>query len=139
MGYIRRRSVGAVLLAVAVAAGASGCSGSSSGSESGSHLGVSAFASEMGKPGAVVLDVRTPSEFAGGHLAGAKNIDVESGDFDSDIASMDKNASYAVYCRSGRRSGIALDKMTSAGFKHVVDLSGGVTAWTSEGRQLTTG
>jgi rhodanese-related sulfurtransferase len=69
----------------------------------------------------VVIDVRTPSEFAAGHLAGAQNIDVEATDFGSRIASLDKKASYLVYCRSGRRSAIAAAQMAAAGFTSIVD------------------
>lgn len=135
MGYLKRWWAVPFLLVALLAAGLTGCSGSGGGG----HLGVSAFASTVEQPGTVVIDVRTPSEYGAGHLPGAINIDVEGGGFDQQIASLDKNASYALYCHSGRRSGIALDTMTSAGFTHVVDLSGGVTAWTSEGRQLVTG
>lgn len=135
MGYMKRRLAGTVLLAAVLSAGLTGCSGSGDGG----HLGVAAFAGAVEKSGTVVVDVRTPSEFAAGHLPEAINIDAEGGDFAQRIAGLDKNASYALYCRSGRRSGIALDTMTSAGFTHVVDLSGGVIAWTSEGHQLVTG
>lgn len=141
MGYSMRRVAATVLLVAGLSAGTvtglTGCSGSGGGN--GAHLSVSAFADETGKAGMVVLDVRTPSEFAAGHLPNAKNIDIEAGDFASKIAGLDKNASYAVYCRSGRRSGIALDEMKAAGFTQAVDLSGGIVAWTSEGHQLVTG
>jgi rhodanese-related sulfurtransferase len=141
MGYMTKRLAGTVLLGVALLSGMlSGCSGSgSAGSANGAHLGVSAFASAVEQPGAVVVDVRTPSEFAAGHLAKAVNLDVQSGDFAQRIAGLDKNASYALYCHSGNRSGVALQQMTAAGFNHVVDLTGGVSAWTSDGRQLVTG
>jgi rhodanese-related sulfurtransferase len=69
----------------------------------------------------VVIDVRTPAEYAAGHIAGAQNIDVEAADFGSRIASLEKEAPYLVYCHSGRRSGIAASQMVSAGFSDVVD------------------
>jgi phage shock protein E len=69
----------------------------------------------------VVVDVRTPSEYAAGHIAGARNIDVEAGDFAANISSLDKKASYLVYCRSGRRSALAADQMAAAGFTDIVD------------------
>jgi len=69
----------------------------------------------------VVIDVRTPAEYAAGHIAGAQNIDVEAADFAAKIASLDKKASYLVYCRSGRRSAIAADTMAKAGFTDIVD------------------
>jgi phage shock protein E len=69
----------------------------------------------------VVIDVRTPSEYAAGHVAGARNIDVEAADFATNIASLDKKATYLVYCHSGRRSALAADQMAAAGFKDIVD------------------
>ena len=69
----------------------------------------------------VVIDVRTPAEYAAGHIAGAQNIDVEAADFGSKIATLDKKGAYLVYCHSGRRSGIAADQMAKAGFTDIVD------------------
>jgi rhodanese-related sulfurtransferase len=69
----------------------------------------------------IVIDVRTPQEFAAGHLAGAQNVDVEAADFASRIASLDKGAPYLVYCHSGRRSAIAAAEMATAGFTDIVD------------------
>jgi len=69
----------------------------------------------------VVVDVRTPTEYAAGHIAGAQNIDVEASDFASRISSLDKKGAYLVYCRSGRRSAIAVDQMAAAGFTDIVD------------------
>lgn len=136
MGYMTRRSFGATLLGVGlVGVGLVGCSDSGGGKEQ----DAAAFAETVAKPGAVVIDVRTPSEFTAGHLPNAQNLDVEAGDFDQRITGLDKGASYALYCRSGRRSGIALEKMESAGFTKVVHLSGGIGAWTAAGRQLVTG
>lgn len=69
----------------------------------------------------VVVDVRTAAEYAAGHIAGAQNIDVEASDFSSKISTLDKTAAYLVYCRSGRRSAIAADRMAAAGFRDIVD------------------
>lgn len=69
----------------------------------------------------VVIDVRTPSEYAAGHLVGARNIDVEAADFASRISSLDRIGKYVVYCRSGRRSALAADQMAAAGFTDIVD------------------
>jgi rhodanese-related sulfurtransferase len=71
-----------------------------------------------------VIDVRTPEEFAAGHVAGAINIDVEAPDFDAEISALDPEDSYLVYCRSGRRSAIAADTMAEAGFTDIVDAGG---------------
>ena len=64
----------------------------------------------------VIIDVRTPAEFAEGHVVDALNLDVESETFDQAIGSLDKGVTYVVYCRSGRRSAIAAQKMSDAGF-----------------------
>ncbi|HEY3333693.1 MAG TPA: rhodanese-like domain-containing protein [Candidatus Limnocylindrales bacterium] len=80
----------------------------------------------------VVIDVRTPAEFAAGHIAGARNIDVESGDFATQVAALDKGAAYLLYCRSGRRSALAADQMAAAGFKDIVD-GGGMDALVAAG------
>jgi rhodanese-related sulfurtransferase len=78
-----------------------------------------------------VVDVRTPSEYAAGHIAGAINVDVESGAFSDAIAGLDKSKTYLVYCHSGRRSGIASEQMRAAGFT-VLD-GGAIDAMMSRG------
>lgn len=69
----------------------------------------------------VIIDVRTPDEFTGGHLEGAVNIDVQSADFDSRIAELPTDADYVVYCRSGNRSATAIDRMEQVGFTSLVN------------------
>ncbi len=83
--------------------------------------------------GVVTLDVRTPAEYESGHLPDAVNIDVEAADFGQRITELDPAATYAVYCRSGNRSKVAMDQMASAGLKNVSDLDGGIVAWQSAG------
>jgi rhodanese-related sulfurtransferase len=80
----------------------------------------------------IVIDVRTPGEYAAGHIAGAQNIDVETSDFAQRIASLDKAAKYLVYCHSGRRSAIAAKAMADAGFTDIVD-GGGMDALVAAG------
>ena len=84
----------------------------------------------------MILDVRTAQEFAAGHLPGAVNADVESPGFAAALDGLDPAASYAVYCHSGRRSGIALDEMSQAGFTDAYDLAGGISAWAAAGGQV---
>jgi rhodanese-related sulfurtransferase len=72
----------------------------------------------------VVIDVRTPAEFEEGHVSGALNIDVEAADFDTRIGELDKDGAYLVYCRSGRRSAIAAERMAAAGFSDIADAGG---------------
>lgn len=71
--------------------------------------------------GATVIDVRTADEFAEGHVKGARNIPVEDDGFDAAIAPLARDAVYVVYCRSGRRSAIAAERMKAAGFRDIVD------------------
>ena len=78
-----------------------------------------AFAATIQNSGVVVLDVRTSGEFESGHIANSVNIDVEAGSFENEIANLDKNAQYALYCHSGRRSGIAAEMMEKNGFKEI--------------------
>ncbi len=70
----------------------------------------------------IVIDVRTPEEFDGGHLAGALNINWESAEFMEAVSALDKSANYAIYCRSGNRSGQAIDMMASMGFTNLTNL-----------------
>jgi len=98
-----------------------GCS-SSSGATS---VGASDFISKISEPGVVIVDVRTPEEFVAGHLQGAVNLDVSAATFDSQIAALDKDVVYAVYCRSGNRSTIAVGKMSDAGFTNLFNFNKG--------------
>lgn len=81
---------------------------------------------------AVILDVRTPAEFAEGHLEGAKLLDYLNAEaFDAGVKSLDKTNTYYIYCRSGRRSHGACQKMKAQGFK-VFDMEGGYLNWTKQ-------
>jgi len=71
---------------------------------------------------AIVIDVRATDEFAVGHLEGAVNYNVEDGTLEQALPSLDPNANYVVYCRSGRRSAIAVDLMKENGFTQIADL-----------------
>jgi rhodanese-related sulfurtransferase len=74
---------------------------------------------------AVLLDVRTAGEFSGGTIPGSKNIDFLSPAFSTKVKSLDKDATYFVFCRSGNRSGQACKTMHKMGFD-VRNLSGGI-------------
>lgn len=87
----------------------------------------------------VVLDVRTPEEFAEGHLEGAVLVDFYATDFAEQLAALDTDVPYLVYCRSGNRSGQALGVMEQLGFTSAVDVDGGIVAWTGAGLPVTTG
>ena len=96
-------------------------------------LGAEAFRARTQEPGVVVLDVRTPEEFAEGHLAGAVNVDASAPDFDEQVSELDADATYAVYCRSGSRSAAAVKRMQAGGFTDVEHLGGGILAWQEAG------
>lgn len=85
-----------------------------------------------------LIDVRTPEEYAAGHLEGAVNMDLEGGQFSAEIAGLPKDAAYMVYCHSGRRSALAAQAMSDAGFTDVYDL-GGIAAWQAAGLPVVTG
>ena len=76
-----------------------------------------------------LVDVRTPEEYAEGHIEGARNIDVFDDDFLEEAQkSLDKSRPVAVYCRSGKRSADAARKLSANGFQ-VTNLEGGIIAW----------
>ena len=100
------------------------------------NLNVDEFKSKMAEPGVVLLDVRTYGEFMGGHISGATNIDFESMTFEADIQKLDKTKTYAVYCRSGNRSGQATALMAKDGFTSVFNLNGGIIDWQAAGNSL---
>jgi rhodanese-related sulfurtransferase len=77
-------------------------------------------------PSLGVLDVRTPAEYASGHIAGAQNIDWENpSSFSAEIAKLDKTKEYIVYCRSGNRSVQASKYLEAQGFTNVSNVLGG--------------
>ncbi|MEV1128692.1 rhodanese-like domain-containing protein [Agromyces sp. NPDC049794] len=78
----------------------------------------------------VIIDVRTPAEYAEGHLDGAVNIDVQSPEFDALVSELPSDGEYVVYCRTGNRSAAAIDRMETLGFTSLVN-AGGVDAASS--------
>ena len=99
-------------------------------------LNVPDFSKKLSEKSVVLLDVRTPAEFAAGHIVGATNIDFESGNFAKDITRFDKSKSYALYCRSGNRSGQATSLMAKDGFKSLFNLNGGIIDWQGAGNKV---
>ena len=75
-----------------------------------------------------LIDVRTPEEYADGHIEGAKNFDFYAEDFLFQFQEFDKEQPLYIYCRSGNRSGKASKKLSEMGFR-VIDLEGGYVAW----------
>ena len=97
------------------------------------NLSVKEFAEKISQEGVKILDVRTPEEVAEGFIDGAQNIDFYREDFDNEIKSLDKDFTYAIYCRSGKRSGQAAQMMQDAGFLSVFNLDGGMIDWANAG------
>lgn len=105
----------------------------SCGGSAATDLNPSDFKAKSQEAGVVLLDVRTAGEYAAGHIEGAINIDVEGMTFEGEIADLDNTKTYAIYCQSGRRSRIAVETMTKAGFTKLFNLDQGIGSWISAG------
>ena len=92
-----------------------------------------------GDPAAVLLDIRTPEEFGEGRLEGAVNIDFYAADFAGQLAELDRDATYVIYCRSGNRTTAALDTFRDLGFTSVHAVEGGIVAWEATGHPVIRG
>jgi rhodanese-related sulfurtransferase len=101
------------------------------------RVDVAQFASLIAEPGVQIIDVRTPQEYADGHIRGAVNIPVQQSDYAERVAQLDPAGTYAVYCRSSARSKGAVAEMKNAGLPNVYELTGGTVAWTADGQALT--
>jgi len=108
-----RRSLSAVVTLTVLSFGLVAC---------GEETANSPQAAELVSAGTVIIDVRTPEEFAAGHLDGAVLIEIKHPSFDAEITKLDATASYIVYCRSGNRSAQAVDRMREIGITNVTDL-----------------
>lgn len=86
---------------------------------------------------ALILDVRTPEEFATGHLPEARNIPLK--DLPQRVTELDKfkSKSLIVVCANGMQSPKALGRLKSAGFAQAHSLAGGLTAWQAQGLPVT--
>ena len=80
----------------------------------------------------IIIDVRTPEETEDGTIENAMTIDVENDNFESEVNKLDKSKSYLVYCRSGKRSTRASNKMIELGFMDITNMLGGYLAWNEE-------
>jgi phage shock protein E len=124
----RFRSVLLLVVAAGLLLALPACSSSGEGSDAEPGATTSAPAAAPGPEAAalaleedrVVIDVRTPEEFDEGHVEGAELISLQSAAFADDIAALDPDVDYVVYCRSGNRSAQAADQMREIGLD-VVD------------------
>lgn len=97
-------------------------------------LDLPAFEKTIADGQAQLIDVRTPAEFAGGHVANAVNMDVNGSDFSTRITQLDKTKPVVVYCLSGGRSSDASEQLLKAGFTTVYNFEGGMLAWRNAGK-----
>ena len=81
----------------------------------------------------VILDIRTPDEFAEGHIQGALNIDFRGASFRDELDKLDRGKTYLVHCRSGGRSTQSLAVFEELGFTGIIHLDGGFNAWQAAG------
>ena len=89
-----------------------------------------------GKADFVILDVRTPGEFAEGHIKGAVNLDVQSPTFEKGLRALDRKKSYLVYCRTGNRSRRATIAMEALGFRSIFHMTEGIVMWKQQNLPL---
>ncbi len=130
---MKPRQLTALLLAALLALGVSAC-GDEADEPAGAATSESSSSDAAPVPpaealaliadGAETIDVRTPEEFDGAHLEGAVNIDVQEADFEERVAELPREASYVVYCATGRRATGAVETMRELGFTDVVNGGG---------------
>jgi rhodanese-related sulfurtransferase len=94
-------------------------------------FGIIGSSQVIGNP--VIIDVRSPEEYAAGHLQQAINIDVNTPSFIDNIDLLDKNLTYIVYCKSGYRSDSARDIMKGFMIPYTINMTGGYDQWVAAG------
>lgn len=99
-------------------------------------LSVDEFEKKLSSQNVQLVDVRTVGEFSQGHLNGALNIDINSNEFQNQIAKLDKNKPVLVYCLSGGRSVSAANYMASNGFREIYNMEGGTLKWNAANKPL---
>ena len=96
-------------------------------------VSVDEFAKVIADNQVQLIDTRTEAEFNEGHIPGAINIDVNESDFESKVGQkVDKNRPIALYCRGGRRSKIAAERIVALGYDDITELNTGFISWTGE-------
>lgn len=87
-------------------------------------------------PKIVIVDLRTPEEFAEGHIAKAVNINFLAEDFAEKLAKLDRDKTYLMHCRSGGRSSASLETWKKLGFKKVIHLDSGILGYQKAGLKV---
>lgn len=103
-----------------------------------STAGLAAWLADPSRPRPLLLDVRTPQEFAVSHLAGARRIDPGGGDLAA-LQGVPRDTPMVTYCSIGYRSGHLAERLRGLGFSRVENLAGSLFAWANEGRPLSAG
>ena len=109
---------------------------SATGAGSAKRISLEEFDKLRGQTNYVILDVRSPSEFAAGHVPGATNLNVSASDFAQRVGALPKDKPYLVHCAAGARSARAVGKMSQMGFKELYDFSGGWGEWKKSGKPV---
>ncbi len=125
---MRRRLIA---LVIALAAVLTACGGTST--DVTQTVDAATAADLLAEGDGVLLDIRTPEEFAAGKIAGSQNIDFYAADFAAQLDRLDKDATYFVYCRSGNRSSLSMNTFADLGFSSVYEIDGGILNWNAAG------
>lgn len=86
--------------------------------------------------GAIVIDVRKPEEFQGGHILNAKNIELEKLESDPGVVKKRKNKAVLAVCDNGFKSGRAANVLRKSGFEHAYAMKSGLSSWRAENLPL---
>ena len=101
------------------------------------NVDANTFEQKINAGGVQVLDVRTAGEYSGSHLKNVMLADwTNKAQFEERVKYLDKNKTLLVYCAAGGRSGQAAVWLKEQGFKEVVNLQGGITAWNAAGKPV---
>lgn len=100
-------------------------------------IGADKAAAKLKKdPKIVVIDLRTPKEYAAGHIKGAININMQDKNFSAKLGKLDRKKTYLMHCRSGGRSSASLPVWKRLGFENVLHLASGTLGWEKAGQKL---
>jgi thioredoxin 1 len=94
------------------------------------------FEKGIGSADAQLIDVRSEDEFTERHIKGAKNMNINSEDFATNMSTLDKNKPVYFYCLSGKRSRSALEWARENGFTKAYNLEGGIMNWANSGKAV---